>query len=656
MCGIGGLINLRQQPLPELESSLQAVNELQRHRGPDGQGVWQHPRGHVGLAHRRLSIIDIDAGRQPMKDAGGNWIAFNGEIYNYVELREELGPERFRTHSDTEVILQAYRKWGVDCVDHLRGMFAFAIWDEQEQRLFCARDRFGIKPFYYATIDDRLVFASEIKALLPFLHEVAVDRAGLSDYFTFQFCLHGKTLFQHVRELPPAHTLTIAEGRAVERRYWNVEYVAEQGRTAEYFEEKLQELLADSVRLHLRSDVPVGAYLSGGLDSSLVTALAVEQRGEPICAFNGKFTEGPEFDESRHARALAVDRYLDLYEIPITVDDLTTHLRDVIYHLDQPVAGPGSFPQYMVSRFAAKHRKVVLGGQGGDELFGGYARYLVAYVEQCLRGSLDGSLKNGRFPVSFESIIPQLTVLKAYKPMLQTLFAEGLFGDLDARYFRLVNRAPELSDEIDWNALGNASPLDGFRAIFSADNVRNASAFDAMTHFDLKTLLPALLHVEDRVSMAHGLESRVPLLDHPLVEFSATIPAEIKFRDGRLKHLLKEAGRRVLPASIVDRPDKMGFPVPLTQWLNGPARDFVLDTLQSRAAQEREIIDYKLVVERMGQESRYGRKLWGLLSLELWQQQFIDRSSEWSKLVRARNSTPTIQQVAADATKVAKAA
>jgi asparagine synthase (glutamine-hydrolysing) len=634
MCGIGGLFDLQRRPCDDLDAALHTINEVQRHRGPDGSGVWRHADKHVGLAHRRLSIIDLGAGHQPMEDGSGNWIAFNGEIYNYLELREELGTHHFRTHSDTEVILQAYRRWGVDCVEHLRGMFAFALWDEREQRLFCARDRFGIKPFYYAVVDDRFVFASEIKALLPFLHEVAVDEAGLTDYLTFQFCLNGKTMFKGVRELPPAHTVTVTPGRVDERRYWNVHYRLDFDHTPQYFENRLHELLDDSVDVHLRSDVPVGAYLSGGLDSSLVSALAADRKQTPIAVFNGKFTEGPEFDESHYARVLAEERGLELHEIPITVDDLTTHLRDIIYHLDQPVAGPGSFPQYMVSRYAGKHRKVVLGGQGGDEIFGGYARYLIAYFEQCIRGAIDGTMNNGKFVVTYESIIPNLSVLQAYKPLLKTFFANGMFEDLANRYFRLVNRAPELTDEVDWKALKDHSPLEGFLSIFRAPNVESSSYFDAMTHFDLKTLLPALLHVEDRVSMAHGLESRVPLLDHPLVEFAGSIPADVKFRDGRLKHLLKEAARKSLPTAIVDRKDKMGFPVPLTQWLNGPAQSFVLDVFNSQAAKERSLINNRLVVERMGQESRYGRKLWGLLSLELWQQTFIDRGSYWKSLLK----------------------
>ncbi len=395
------------------------MNELQRHRGPDGQGTWRQPGGHVGLAHRRLSIIDLATGDQPMCDQGGNWIVFNGEVYNYIELRQELGVENFNTTSDTEVILYAYHKWGTDCVNHLRGMFSFALWDEGKQSLFCARDRFGIKPFYYTTVDGIFYFASEVKALLPFVEQIETDLDGFKDYLTFQFCLAGKTLFKGIQELLPAHFLLVSNSRVQIERYWEVYYEPDYHHTARYFEEKLRALLEESVALHLRSDVPVGAYVSGGLDSSAVASLAVGQQ-EPgaMIGFTGKFASyGAAYDESQYARTLAEWRGFDLYEVDITAADFVEHIRKVIYHLDYPVAGPGSFPQYMVSQLAARHRKVVLGGQGGDEIFGGYTRYLIAYFEQCIRGAIEGTMGSGNFVVTYESIIPNLVALRNYKPL-----------------------------------------------------------------------------------------------------------------------------------------------------------------------------------------------------------------------------------------------
>jgi asparagine synthase (glutamine-hydrolysing) len=632
MCGIAGLVRLAPERLTGLERSLAAMNRLIAHRGPDGGGSWRHEREFIGMTHRRLAIIDLVSGDQPMRDAAGNWIVYNGEVYNYVELRGELGVEEFHTTSDTEVILAAYRRWGPDCVDHLRGMFAFAIWDERAQRLFCARDRFGIKPFYYAQVGDVLYFASEIKALLPFLSEVETDVDGLKDYLFFQFCLAGKTLFRGVRELPPGHVLEVAGGQVNVRRYWEVYYRPDFEHTGPYFETRIQELLADSVRFHLRADVPVGAYVSGGLDSSAVASLAAsERRGEGLLGFTGKFVDEPGYDESAYAREVARSRAFELHEIAITADDFVSNISRVIYHLDFPVAGPGSFPQFMVSELAARHRKVLLGGQGGDEIFGGYTRYLVAYFEQCIKGAIDGTKDSGNFIVTYESIIPNLIALRNYKPMLQEFWRDGLFEDPDRRYFRLINRAPSLGAEVRWDELGEYDPFESFQAIFHGNNVEKESYFDSMTHFDFKTLLPALLQVEDRVSMAHGLESRVPYLDHPLVELAATIPANIKFENGNLKHVLRRAVRPLVPESVFNRTDKMGFPVPLQEWLNRPGivRDFAGDVFSSQRALSRDFIDNRVSLAGLDDENKFGRKVWGILCLELWQQAFHDKADRY---------------------------
>jgi asparagine synthase (glutamine-hydrolysing) len=632
MCGIAGAFHLSREPVPQLGPALRIMNDLQRHRGPDGAGTWEHPTACAGFAHRRLSIIDLAAGAQPMTDGTGNWLTFNGEIYNYVELRREIGLEQFRTHSDTEVILQAYRKWGEACVERLRGMFAFALWDDQRQRLFCARDRFGIKPFYYTVQEGVLYFASEVKALLPFLPDVATDPAALKEYLFFQLCLDGKTLFQDVRELLPGHELTAVDGGIETRRYWQVYYHLDLHHTETYFVERLTELLCESVDLHKRSDVPIGAYLSGGLDSSIIACLATANSGAGFEGFCGKFSVSDKYDESRYAQAVAEWRGFPLHEIDMTAADFVTHLPAVIYHLDYPVAGPGSFPQYLVSRLASRRRKVVLGGQGGDEIFGGYVRYLIAYFEQCIKAAIDGTMPSGHFIVTYESIIPSLGTLREYKPLLQEFWREGLFEDLDRRYFRLINRAPSLGREVRWDLLAGHDVFETFLRLFRADNVDRESYFDRMTHFDFKTLLPALLHVEDRVSMAHGVESRVPFLDHPLVELAAVMPANVKFKNGTMKHVLRSAMQDLLPPAVRERKDKMGFPVPLTEWIKGEARDFVWDTLSTAKALERDVIDNRAVLEGLAGEPQFGRKIWGLLSLELWQQQFHDRAGHYRRL------------------------
>ena len=609
------------------------MNDIQAHRGPDGKAIWQHPAGHVGFAHRRLAIIDLSTGDQPIGDGAGSWISYNGEIYNYIELRAELGSKMFRTSSDTEVALRAYQQWGTDCVKHFRGMFAFSLWDEETQTLFCARDRFGVKPFYYAEVDGVLYFASEIKTLIPFLPSVETDLEGLKDYLCFQFCLGGKTLFKRVKELLPGHTLTVRGGRVVVSRYWEVYYRPDFQHTAPYFENAVRELMAESVALHLRADVPVGAYLSGGLDSSIVASLAAETEGSEFLAFTGRFGDDPAYDESMYAREMAEWKGFQVMDIDIGAQDFVNTIEKVIYHLDSPVAGPGSFPQYLVSALAAKHRKVVLGGQGGDEIFGGYTRYLVAYFEQCIKGAIDGTMKSGKFVVTYESIIPNLVALRNYKPLLKEFWRDGLFDDLDRRYFRLINRAPALGDEINWAALGQYDPWETFRSIFHGANVGHESYFDSMTHFDFKTLLPALLQVEDRVSMAHGLESRVPFLDHRIVELAATIPADIKFENGNMKHVLRTAMRSKLPDRIFNRQDKMGFPVPLHEWLKspGPVREYVRDIFSTERARSRELIDNSRVLEQLDGESPFGRQAWGLLSLELWQRSFHDRAGEFRR-------------------------
>jgi asparagine synthase (glutamine-hydrolysing) len=635
MCGIGLAVSLDEQRVPHLRSALAGMRELLAHRGPDGEGEWVHPKEFVGFANRRLKVIDLEKGAQPMTDGAGNWITYNGEIYNYLELRTELGRRLFRTHSDTEVILHAYRRWGLGCLDRLRGMFAFALWDEAAERLVVARDRFGIKPLYTTVVDRILYCASEAKVIVPFLHKIETDTAGLRDYLTFQFPLAGKTLFAGIEEIPPGHVLIVERGEMKLVRWWEVHYEPDLDHTDRYFIERLRHVVLDSVDQHLRADVPVGAYLSGGLDSSIISAIAARaQGGDGFIAFTGRFEEGPAYDESGFASAVAQAESFDLRVATIGPSEFVETMGDLAYFLDFPVAGPGSFPQYIVSRMASKERKVVLGGQGGDEIFGGYARYLVAYFEQCIKAAIEGTMDTAPFIVTYESIIPNLASLREYKPLIQELWRDGVFGDLDERYFRLVNRAPAVDGAIDWSFFGEYSPLETFLSIFRADNVGKESYFDRMTHFDFKTLLPALLQVEDRVSMAHGLESRTPFVDHEVVEFAATLPALFKFKGGELKRSLKLAFADLLPAAVSSRRDKMGFPVPLTDWFQGPLRHYLLDNFAGASAR-REYLDPRFSAERLiDGETGFGRTVWGLFALELWQQNYHDRAAHWRDLGR----------------------
>ena len=635
MCGIAGLLSVHALSVRKKEHYINVMNRLQKHRGPDAEGIWIHPDANVAFGHVRLSIIDLDSGKQPMRAPCGNVICFNGEIYNYLELREELrGFYKFQTNSDTEVILAAYEKWGVNCPGHLRGMFAFAIWDEKKNKLFCARDRFGIKPFYYMQSAGTFYFASEAKALMPFMEEIKTNPEALKDYLTFQFTINEKTLFRNLYELNPGHYIYADEKEIRQIPYWEIYYTPDFSHDDSFFIDKVDCLMRESVGFHMRADVPVGAYVSGGIDSGIMAALGSGHMSESMKAFTGKFTYGQGYDESAYARDLASKYGMELYETDITVNDFTDSISKVIYHLDLPVAGPGSFPQYHVSKLAAKYRKVVLGGQGGDEIFGGYTRYLIAYFEQCIKGAIDGTLHNGNFLVTYESVIPNLQSLRNYKPLMQSFWKEGLFGEMHDRYFRLINRAPDMTDEIHWNELGDYKPYDSFCKLFNGHNVRKESYFDQMTHFDFKTLLPALLQVEDRMSMAHGLESRVPFLDHPLIEFAATIPADKKFKDGQLKRMLLKTFSNILTPSIVQRKDKMGFPVPLNDWMKSELKDFVNDIFLVQQRRERPYFNTKAIMKGLDGETKFSRKIWGMLSLELWHQNFHDKENEYKNMIK----------------------
>lgn len=632
MCGIAGQLSLTHYPIRSLCNRIDVMSRLLAHRGPDGHGQWTDGNKRIGLVHRRLSIVDLsDSASQPMVATNGTVISYNGEIYNFPELRDALRDHwDFRSHSDTECILAAYERYGDECLDHLRGMFAFALWDEKHQRLFCARDRFGIKPFYYAEVGGVFYFASEAKALLPFMPEIRTEDSALAEYLTFQYTIGEKTLFAGIKQLLPGHALSVEDGRIRVWRYWDISFEIDYDHSTAYFHRHLRELLEDSIRHHGRSDVPVGSYISGGIDSSLVYRLASSNDSASSLGFHGRFTDYPGYDESVYAQ-VATDRIGGvLHAIDITAEDFRNHLERVIYHLDFPVAGPGSFPQYMVSRLASEHVKVVLGGQGGDEIFGGYARYLVAYFEQCIKAAIDGQYRNGNFVVTIESIVPNLGLLREYKPLMKQFWREGMFEPMDQRYFRLVDRSTDMKSEIDWAGLNMRQVFEDFATIFNnPSNVKKEAYFDKMTHFDFKCLLPALLQVEDRMSMAHGLESRVPLLDHPLVEFVATIPADKKFMGGNMKYLLKQVFASEIPTEILNRRDKMGFPVPLKEWFSSDLHDFVIDIFSTMAARRRPYIDSKAVIQNFGNEMRFSRKSWGLLSLELWYQQFHDKAAEW---------------------------
>ncbi len=628
MCGIAGILGAFRSDAGR--ALVGRMTDALAHRGPDAEGFHLVP-GQAAIGHRRLSIIDVQHGAQPMLSDDGRYsLSFNGEIYNYLELRQALSRKgvEFKTFSDTEVLLRLLIADGVDCIPKLNGMFAFVFHDSADGSWIAARDHFGIKPFYYAQAEDQFVFASEIKAIL--LHpEISARRneSALHDYMTFQFCLANQTLFEGVSKLEPGHFLLGRGSRILQDVcYWDHDFTVDEYHTEDYFLDTLGHLLEDSVRLQVRSDVPLGSYVSGGIDSSLVALLAAGAIDQPLPIFHGRFSEGPAYDESRYARMVGEQMGGDYYEVVPGPKDFVESMPGLIFALDEPLAGPGVFPQFMVSRLAKEHVTVVLGGQGGDELFGGYARYLVGYLEQALKGAIHGTQEEGRHLVTLESVIPQLSLLKQYVPLLRHFWSRGVFDEMDSRYFHLIDRSGGVERSLASEFLAGfekGEVFDRFREVFNSPNT--TSYINKMTHFDMKTLLPALLQVEDRVSMAVSLESRVPLLDHRIVDLVTRIPPPLKFEGGRTKHLLKAASRNVLPDEVLHREDKMGFPVPLKEWMKGGVvRDFVGDTLLCDRSLTRGLYRPEELRRMLEDQGVGARALWGALCLELWHRRFID--------------------------------
>lgn len=628
MCGIVGIISshsLHSDYTPVIRDMMDSI----KHRGPDDQGLAEDSQALLG--HLRLAIIDIEHGQQPMYSDDGRYVLiYNGEIYNYLELRQSLIQKgvHFKTFSDTEVLLKLLEHKGKDAVHQLNGMFSFVFFDTETKEWIAARDHFGIKPFYYTIRQEQFIFGSEIKAILQHPNvESNRDDLALQQYLTFQLCMNGRTMFDGIHKLEPGMLLT-GNGHEIKSKeqYWDTSYQIDYHHTEEYFTDQLRSLLEDSVRLQLRSDVPLGSYLSGGIDSSLVSVLSSNHLAQPIPMYHGRFDEGAAYDESYYAKII-VDQVKGEYkEIVPTPEDFVQYMPDLISALDEPVAGPGLFPHYCVSKLASNDVKVILGGQGGDELFGGYARYLVGYLEQALKGAIFETQEEGRHLVTLESIIPQLPILKQYRPLLSQFWSKGLFEEMDARYFHLIDRSPDQKNLITkdlWNQFDHDVLFEEFRKVFN--HADTSSYINKMTHFDQKTLLPALLQIEDRVSMAVSIESRVPLLDRRIVDLVTSMPPPLKFQGGRTKHILKKSIRTLLPDSVLNRKDKMGFPVPLKEWMaDGPVRDFVGDVLLSKKSRQRGLYRSEALEFMMSNQGVGSRQLWGALCLELWHQRFID--------------------------------
>jgi asparagine synthase (glutamine-hydrolysing) len=609
------------------------MNQQIRHRGPDDDGF--HVEGNIGLAMRRLSIIDIATGHQPIANEDENlWIVYNGEIYNHQDLRSELESKghRYRTRSDTESILHLYEEYGRDCVQHLRGMFAFAIWNRREQSLFIARDRLGIKPLYYYYDGATLLFGSEIKTILSHPGVKAEFREGaLREYLAFGYITGQETMFRGIRKLLPGHSLELnRSGELQVRQYWDLEFRDDaQRRPRSYYVKSYRDLLEECVSSHLMSDVPLGMFLSGGLDSSTVAAIATKLRGEPIETFAVGYGE-EQFSELPYAREVAAHIGSKHREVRMSRDDFFQALPLLTWHEDEPIVWPSSVSLYFVARLARERVTVVLTGEGSDETLAGYARYAF-------------TLKNSNMDRVYRALFPGA---------LRGLVRNGIQASpLPAGLHRKLEHTFLARDGAAWESFY----FDNFLSAFSASEqdellTENAQALSAsayagsMQHWehssgdvlkrllytDIKTYLVELLMKQDQMSMAASIESRVPFLDHKLVEFAATIPGEYSVNGLAGKAILKSAVEDLLPRSIIYR-KKMGFPTPWAYWLAGPQ----LDDLQKMLLEARSLqrgFFRKDALERMFAEHRAGRRdhgnrIWRLLTLETWQRVFIDR--EW---------------------------
>jgi asparagine synthase (glutamine-hydrolysing) len=638
MCGIVGFWTADSEVISK--EQLESACKLIQHRGPDASNVYVH-RG-IGLGHQRLSIIDLsEAADQPMIDASGQVVlVYNGELYNFRELRKQLVAHgcNFRTTGDTEVLLQLYLRYGEQCLAHLQGMFAFAIWDTRRRTLFIARDRLGIKPLYYRLNQNTLIFASEIKALLALdATPPYVDRQALHDYLTFRYTISPHTMFHGIKKLPPAHSMLLSESGVKLERYWVPDYRKKERMSDEEWLQALRELVSETIFSHLVSDVPVGVLLSGGLDSSVVAAVMQAGLTRPIKTFSVAFAEGGVYDERPFARKMAQHLGADHYEVCLTAQDFIDALPAFIWHMDEPMADPASIPLYYVSQLARSHVKVVLSGEGSDELLAGYGfwsqfkgyerlklfKKLPLLMREALNGvnrslvrsaRLDRYLQMSRYPLS------------AYGAMMPN-YQDNVFDEDEKRqlYHTEFLRLSPLGDSVD-------KVRDAYRS------AQDFELLDQMLFVSMTQWLPEDLLVKaDKMTMAHSLELRVPFLDHVLVDFIARMPTHLKVRkDGSKyieKYALKKAFADIIPPEILAR-EKLGFCVPYVNWFKHEMREMLYDLLLSRTARESGIFN-PIEVERLLQAvlssdatkshdiwDPRAKKVWSLVVFELWRQRF----------------------------------
>ena len=648
MCGIAGFVN-GAEGNEFAGRVLGRMMETLRHRGPDDSGVYQDEV--ISLGHRRLCIIDLAGGHQPMSNQDGTlWVIYNGEIFNHAALRPELerAGHRYRTNSDTETILHAWEQYGPDCVLRFRGMFAFAIWDARGRTLFCARDRLGIKPFYYVWRDGWFGFASEIKALLEHPRvSPALNESALGEHLAFGYTSDEQTLFAGVRKLMPGHHLLLRlDGERTEpkiARYWDI--VAQPGagvpsgpgrcvRRDEDWIAECRQRVEETVRMRLMSDVPLGVFLSGGVDSSVIAALMKRMVPGPVVTFSVGYRES-EYSELDYARRVARWIGSEHREVVLGRDEFFNALPRLIWHEDEPITWPSSVPLYFVSRLASEHVKVVLTGEGSDELFAGYSRYRFhGWNSRWARryGVLPAALrKRIRQWIAGSSLLSAGTRRKLGHTFLSCGESlESLY--LDNFYCAF---SPDAQQELLHQGAG-APAYANFRRYFDAggprpEGTRRPSLLERMLYADQKTYLVELLMKQDRMSMATSIESRVPLLDHPLVEFAARLPGEMKLRGTTGKYIFKKAAEGLVPREILYR-RKMGFPTPLRSWLREAAAAPLFDLLRAPdgllgAYADRRALENLIHRHQSGVEDATDR-IWRLLNLQLWGEIFLSGRRE----------------------------
>ncbi len=635
MCGIAGVVefNRRAEADPQV---LRQMCTAMAHRGPDDEGI--HTEGGVGIAMRRLSIIDVAAGHQPLSNEDGTiWIVFNGEIYNHAALREQLQSRghRYRTHCDTETIVHLYEEYGRDCVQHLRGMFAFAIWDSRKKRLFVARDRLGIKPLYYRATADSFLFGSEIKVILAHpAVEARFYRASLPEYLAFGYLSGEETFYEGILKLMPGHTLELGESGEIKiQQYWDLHLAeADASHSENYYIQKYRGMLEEAVSSHLMSDVPLGVFLSGGLDSSAVAALMTKIRCAPVETFSVGYSEHA-YSELPYARTVAKHLNSIHHEVMVSRQDFFGALPNLIWHEDEPIAWPSSVALYFVARLARGRVKVVLTGEGSDETLGGYTRYAFtrrnAAFDRIYRGVFPATLRRKiRESISDTNMI-HATIRRRLSHTFVALDGNSWSSFYFDNFFSAFGAAEQqelLTDDFAAE-LGDGT---AYRHVLDYWEHSSGDMLQRLLYTDIKTYLVELLMKQDNMSMAASIESRVPFLDHALVEFAANIPAKFQLRGMAGKRILKKAVEDLLPHSIIYRP-KLGFPTPWSGWLAGPQLDCIQEMLLESRSIDRGLFK-RPAIERLFHEHRahhrdnYDR-IWRLLNLELWQRVCIEGES-----------------------------